>query len=67
MIEEDEDAEETAPPVTFAKPENTRTIEIDRFFPRAQIDARYFEKPYYVVPREAVGQEAFAVIRDASA
>lgn len=65
MIEEDEDAEETAPPVTFAKPENTRTIEIDRFFPRAQIDARYFEKPYYVVPREAVGQEAFAVIRDA--
>ena len=26
---------------------------------------RYFEKPYYVVPRDAIGQEAFAVIRDA--
>ena len=26
---------------------------------------RYFEKPYYIVPRDAVGQEAFAVIRDA--
>src|SRR5262249_20326848 len=25
----------------------------------------YFEKPYYIVPREPVGQEAFAVIRDA--
>ena len=61
---DDEDIEEATPPVTFAKPENTRTIEIDRFFPRAQIDARYFDKPYYVVPREAVGQEAFAVIRD---
>ena len=48
--EEDEDIEEVTPPVTFAKPENTRTIEIDRFFPRAQIDARYFDKPYYVVP-----------------
>ena len=63
--EEDEDMEEAKPPVVFAKPENTRTIEIDRFFPRAQIDARFFEKPYYVVPRELVGQEAFAVIRDA--
>jgi non-homologous end joining protein Ku len=65
-IEEDaEQTEEASPPVTFAKPENTRTIEIDRFFPRAQIDARYFEKPYYVIPRDDVGQEAFAVIRDA--
>jgi Ku protein len=26
---------------------------------------RYYEKPYYVVPRDAIGQEAFAVIRDA--
>lgn len=63
-IEDDEDIDETVP-MTFAKPENTRTIEIDRFFPRAQVDQRYFEKPYYVAPREAVGQEAFAVIRDA--
>jgi DNA end-binding protein Ku len=68
VIEEDgdEDGEDAAPPpVMVAKPENTRTIEIDRFFARAQIDARYFEKPYYVVPRDVVGQEAFAVIRDA--
>ena len=30
-----------------------------------QVDLRYLEKPYYVVPRDAIGQEAFAVIRDA--
>jgi DNA end-binding protein Ku len=45
--------------------ENNRTIEIDRFIPRAQVDPRYLDTPYYVVPREEVGEEAFAVIRDA--
>ena len=29
------------------------------------MDARYLDTPYYVVPRDEVGQEAFAVIRDA--
>ena len=51
--------------MSFAKPQNTRTIEINRFFPTGQLDPRYIEKPYYVVPREEVGQEAFAMIRDA--
>ena len=50
---------------SFPRPENTRTIEIERFLPAGQIDARYFEKPYYIVPREEIGQESFAVIRDA--
>src|SRR5262249_50772080 len=45
--------------------ESTRTIEIDSFVPRAQIDRRFFDTPYYVTPSEAVGQEAFAVIREA--
>lgn len=45
--------------------ENNRTIEIDRFIPRAQVDARYLDTPYYVVPRDQIGEEAFAVIRDA--
>ena len=52
-----------SPPVQ--RPPNTRTIEIERFLAAGQIDARYFEKPYYIVPREPVGQEAFAMIRDA--
>jgi len=45
--------------------ESNHTIEIDKFVPRAQIDERYFEAPYYLVPNDAVGQEAFAVIREA--
>jgi len=45
--------------------ENNRTIELDRFVPRSQVDVRYLDTPYYVVPRDEVGQEAFAVIRDA--
>ena len=34
-------------------------------FRRSQIDARYFDSPYYIVPNDKVGQDAFAVIRDA--
>jgi DNA end-binding protein Ku len=45
--------------------ESTQTIEIDHFVPRAQIDERYFESPYYIIPNDPVGQEAFAVIREA--
>ena len=33
--------------------------------PAEQIDARYFDSPYYIVPNDNVGQDAFAVIRDA--
>jgi len=45
--------------------ESSQTIEIDRFVPRAQIDERYLESPYYICPGDQVGQEAFAVIREA--
>jgi DNA end-binding protein Ku len=45
--------------------ESTHTIEIDSFVPRAQIDQRFFDTPYYITPSEPVGQEAFAVIREA--
>ena len=41
------------------------TIDIDRFVPRAQIDERYLDAPYYLLPNDKVGQDAFAVIRDA--
>ena len=45
--------------------ESTHTIEIDSFVPRAEIDDRYIDSPYYIAPTDQVGQEAFAVIRDA--
>jgi DNA end-binding protein Ku len=45
--------------------ESTHTIEIDRFVPATQIDKRYFDSPYYITPNDTVGQDAFAVIREA--
>src|SRR5260370_31818200 len=45
--------------------ESTQTIEIDRFVPRCAIDQRFFDSPYYVMPSAPVGQEAFALIREA--
>jgi DNA end-binding protein Ku len=44
--------------------ESTRTIDIDEFVPRDEIDERYIESPYYIAPDGQVGQDAFAVIRD---
>jgi DNA end-binding protein Ku len=45
--------------------ESTHTIEIDSFVPRQEIDERYLDSPYYITPNGEVGQEAFAVIREA--
>jgi DNA end-binding protein Ku len=45
--------------------ESNHTIEIDSFVPREQIDERYLDSPYYIVPNDRVGQDAFAVIREA--
>ncbi len=45
--------------------ESKRTIEIDEFVPRKEIDEIYFNNPYYIVPDGEVGQQAFAVIREA--
>ena len=46
--------------------ESTRTIEIDSFVPKDEIDQRYLDRPYYVAPGEdKAAVEAFVVIRDA--
>jgi DNA end-binding protein Ku len=45
--------------------ESTHTIDIDSFVPRSQIDQRFFDAPYYITPNDPVGQDAFAVIREA--
>jgi DNA end-binding protein Ku len=47
------------------KLESTHTIEIDDFVPAEEIDERYLDKPYYIVPDGKAGVDAFAVIRDA--
>jgi DNA end-binding protein Ku len=44
--------------------ESTRTIEINEFVPRQDIDPRYLIRPYYLRPDGKVGHDAFAVIRE---
>jgi DNA end-binding protein Ku len=47
--------------------DTVRTIDIETFVPRESIEWVYLEKPHYLMPDDPVGQEAFAVIRDAMA
>ena len=44
--------------------ESTRTIEIDQFVPKSEIDDLYMVRPYYIVPDGKVGHDAYAVIRE---
>src|SRR5499427_1471543 len=45
--------------------ESKRVVEIEKFVPKADIDELYLDSPYYIVPEGEVGQQAFAVIREA--
>jgi Ku protein len=45
--------------------ESTHTVDITGFVPKDEIDRRYLDRPYYIVPAGKAGAEAFAVIRDA--
>ena len=45
--------------------ESNHAIDIDSFVPRDEIDKRYLNHPYYIVPDGKVALDAFAVIRDA--
>jgi DNA end-binding protein Ku len=41
--------------------ESTRTIDIDEFVPRSEIDELSMVRPYYIVPDGKVGHDAYAV------
>ncbi len=45
--------------------ESSHTIDIDSFVPKDEIDQRYLNRPYYIVPDGKASADAFAVIRDA--
>ena len=47
------------------KLEAKHTIDMARFVDENEIDIRYWEKPYYLVPDGDEAEEAYAVIRDA--
>jgi DNA end-binding protein Ku len=45
--------------------ESTRTIDIDEFVPRKEIDELYNIRPYYIAPNGKAGVDAFVIIRQA--
>jgi DNA end-binding protein Ku len=47
-----------------ASPELTRTIEIEQFVDLADIDIRYFERPYVLVPGNK-GEKGYVLLREA--
>jgi DNA end-binding protein Ku len=51
--------------IRSVKLESTKTIDIERFVPEADIDRIYWDNPYYMAPDGKMAQEAFGVIRTA--
>ena len=51
--------------IKSVKLESTKTIDIDRFVPEAEIDRIYWDHPYFLAPDGEMAQEAFSVIRAA--
>ena len=45
--------------------ESTRTIDIERFVPREDVGWIWLDRPHLLKPGDKVGEEAFAVIREA--
>ncbi len=64
MLDKDTFIEVTKDELENVVLESTRTIEIDEFVARSEIDPRYLIRPYYLRPDGKVGHDAFAVIRE---
>jgi Ku protein len=45
--------------------ESKKTIDMVQFVDAEQIDPRYYERPYYIVPKDEVASEGYLVIREA--
>ncbi|RKF15993.1 Ku protein [Altericroceibacterium spongiae] len=45
--------------------ESRKTLELVQFVDACEIDPLYFEKPYYVAPKDELAEEAFIVLREA--
>src|SRR3984885_8651807 len=51
--------------IKSVKLESTKTIDIERFVPEAEIDRIYWDNPLFLAPDGEMAQEAFGVIRAA--
>lgn len=50
--------------VAAAIPESDKTLSVEAFVGVDDLDDVYFDKPYYLVPSDKNGEEAFALIRE---
>lgn len=46
-------------------PDSDKVLRVDNFITCSEIETTYFDKPYYLLPANAVGEEAFVLIREA--
>lgn len=51
--------------IESVKLESRKTLELAQFVDMHDIDAIYYDKPYFVVPADDLAEEAFVVLRDA--
>ena len=51
--------------IEAVKIESRKTLELVQFVDACEIDPLYFEKPYYVAPKDDLAEEAFVVLREA--
>lgn len=51
--------------IESVKLESRKTLELAQFVDADDIDALYYEKPYFVVPADDLAEEAFIVLREA--
>ena len=51
--------------IEAVKLESRKTLELTQFVDLGDIDAIYYDKPYYVVPADDLAEEAFVVLREA--
>jgi len=51
--------------IAAAVPESDKTLKVDSFIACSRIELSYFDKPYYLLPSDDVGEETFILIREA--
>jgi DNA end-binding protein Ku len=57
LLDEDE--------IEGVKLESKKTLELTQFVDAHEVDAIYYDKPYFVVPADDLAEEAFVVLREA--
>ena len=51
--------------IESVKLESRKTLDLVQFVDMAEVDAIYYDKPYFVVPADDLAEEAYIVVRDA--